>query len=209
MSLARLAETVTPTQRVALKIEPTSSRSLNCHIKFLEEPQRQRLQLSARKTQAPTKDDMMGDGGKQWNSLNVSVERKKRRCAECTRPLPEHANTQSLLCERCAASSASSSQLEVTAAASSKPTKATVPKGKSTSSVAKAHLPAATTQPPQASMAAAPPSEPEPSAAVAAPKPETSASVTWAIGARDLVIGACVIIVGLSLAWRFKRRNRA
>ena len=56
----------------------------------------------------------MGDGGEQWSSLNVSLERKKRRCAECTRPLANgHSGTT---CPRCVEAAAAAAAAPAAAA---------------------------------------------------------------------------------------------
>ena len=66
-----------------------------------EKPARQRQQLSLAPRSKPVAHDMenweMGAGGAQWGGLNVDASRKKKRCAECTRPL----TGDSLLCSRC------------------------------------------------------------------------------------------------------------
>ena len=66
-----------------------------------EKPVRQRQQLSLAPRSKPVAHDMenweMGAGGAQWGGLNVDASRKKKRCAECTRPL----TGDSLLCSRC------------------------------------------------------------------------------------------------------------
>ena len=92
----------TPPSVISLRLRPTSGTALETSIIFNEQRQRPRLQLSARSK--PVGADVwtqrdMGEGGKQWSGLNVSAERKKTRCAECTRPIPE--GRASLLCERC------------------------------------------------------------------------------------------------------------
>lgn len=88
---------------VELRLQPKTASALDTLITFVEPPQRRRLQLSARtKPVAPARGAWdEGAGGEQWSNLSVSVARKKKRCAECTRPLAE-AST-SLLCERCVA----------------------------------------------------------------------------------------------------------
>ena len=97
------AGTEPPQSPVSLRLRPISGTALETSIVFHEQRQRPRLQLSARSK--PVGADVwtqrdMGEGGKQWSGLNVSAERKKTRCAECTRPIPE--GRASLLCERCA-----------------------------------------------------------------------------------------------------------
>ena len=63
-----------------------------------EKPTRQRQQLSLAPRSKPVASNWeMGAGGDQWGGLNVDASRKKKRCAECTRPL----TGSSLLCERC------------------------------------------------------------------------------------------------------------
>jgi ribosomal protein L37AE/L43A len=89
--------------RVTVQLQPTSRASLDVAVHFEPERQRPRLKLQARSK--PVSQQDMGDGGEQWSSLNVSVERKKARCAECTRPISEPlASSGLLLCERCVAS---------------------------------------------------------------------------------------------------------
>jgi hypothetical protein len=222
MSLARLAETVTPTQRLTFTIVPTSSISLNCHIKF-HDLQRPRLQLSARKVQEVPRNDDMGEGGKQWNSLNVSVERKKRRCAECTRPLPDD-EASALICQRCSASLASASQqasdmpaAAKSVSAKSVSAKAMRPEGsRARQSGADSIPPATTAKPPHVATTAEPPAK----EASAHPSVTTQpgapvVGVTWAdyfaqSGATGLAVGVCIGIVGLTIGlsiWR-RRRNR-
>ena len=66
-----------------------------------EKPARQRQQLSLAPRSKPMARDMenweMGSGGAQWGGLSVDASRKKKRCAECTRPLT---SGDSLLCSR-------------------------------------------------------------------------------------------------------------
>lgn len=83
--------------RVSITLQPTSRRSLDVSILLEPERQRPRLQLQARSR--PLDAALSGDGVQQWSSLSVSVDRKKTRCAECTRPIPE--TSGSLLCARC------------------------------------------------------------------------------------------------------------
>ena len=69
-----------------------------------EKPTHQRTQLSLAPRSKPVASNAweerdMGAGGNQWGRLNVDADRKKKRCAECTRPLPYCCTL--LLCERC------------------------------------------------------------------------------------------------------------
>ena len=131
MSLAQLAETSVPQQRVCLTISPTSRCSLEARISFPPEQQRKRLQLTARTKPSVAKPAVdMGEGQQQWSKLNVSLDRKKPRCADCTRPLPD--GSSSMLCDRCikpAAASAATSKpaLEQTATQTTAPTASPTP----------------------------------------------------------------------------------
>ena len=85
-----------------------------------EKPTRQRQQLSLAPRSKPVASNWeMGAGGDQWGGLNVDASRKKKRCAECTRPLP--LTGTSLLCERCDGS-------EPSAPAAKPPLRASPPK---------------------------------------------------------------------------------
>ena len=111
MSLAALAVTsaaaADPDRPVYLELILTSATSLHTQITFPDRPQRKRLQLAARSAPPPTEGPWdMGSGGKQWSGLDISVDRKKRRCADCTRPLPDASSSS--LCDRCVASAAPS-----------------------------------------------------------------------------------------------------
>ena len=64
--------------------------------------QRPRLKLSPRSELMRAGD--MGEGASQWAGLGVSVQRKKARCAECTRPLTD-SDADVPLCSRCKVSS--------------------------------------------------------------------------------------------------------
>ena len=79
-----------------------AKNTVDAHITFHELPQRRKLELKPRAQAAPASSWDSGDGSKQWSNLNVSVDRKKTRCAECTRPLPEGCTT--MLCHRCSCS---------------------------------------------------------------------------------------------------------
>ena len=61
--------------------------------------QRKPLLLSARTKPVSVPVTDMGAGGSQWAQLSISGERKKLRCAECTRPIPD--DSTHLMCERC------------------------------------------------------------------------------------------------------------
>lgn len=130
MSLAALAERCAsspPTSnshKVALKLSPTSGDSLDVQLTIQEPTTRRRLALSSRSKQTEGGAEVwaqrdMGSGGNQWSNLNVTADRKKKRCADCTRPLEESCAT--LLCSRCTANhapaAAESKQVDIAAAA--------------------------------------------------------------------------------------------
>lgn len=116
-SLELLAASIKPP--VTLTLEPVSGASLNARIMFNvndvapedDAPKRRPLKLSARSSILPkaTQQLDMGEGQQQWAGLSVSVDRKKRRCAECTRPLAQGADASVLLCDRCTATSSAAS----------------------------------------------------------------------------------------------------
>ena len=62
--------------------------------------ERKPLQLHGRTKPVAGAHDM-GAGGNQWAQLNISGERKKLRCADCTRPIPD--DSVGLVCDRCSA----------------------------------------------------------------------------------------------------------
>ena len=98
MRLQQLAAAnAAPTHRISLRIAPQSGYSLTTTISFAPETQRRKLIVAPRSKPVSERD--MGAGDKQWSALNVAVERKKNRCAECTRPLPEGSTTSA--CQRC------------------------------------------------------------------------------------------------------------
>ena len=98
MRLEQLAAAnAAPTHRISLRIAPQSGYSLTTTISFAPETQRRKLIVAPRSKPVSERD--MGAGDKQWSALNVAVERKKNRCAECTRPLPEGSTTSA--CQRC------------------------------------------------------------------------------------------------------------
>ena len=98
MRLEQLAAAnAAPTHRISLRIAPQSGYSLTTTISFAPEIQRRKLIVAPRSKPVSERD--MGAGDKQWSALNVTVERKKNRCAECTRPLPEGSTTSA--CQRC------------------------------------------------------------------------------------------------------------
>ena len=88
---------------VALRTAGSSSLSLQLSF-AAGAAERPRLKLAARSKPIANNEwekRDMGAGGEQWSGLNVSADRKKKRCADCSRPLADgHA---SLLCDRCAA----------------------------------------------------------------------------------------------------------
>ena len=100
---------------IQVAVTPLSGSSLEFTVRILpcsagdsphpeqaanEKPTHQRQQLSLAPRSKPVASNWdMGAGGNQWGRLNVDADRKKKRCAECTRPLP--LTCTSLLCERC------------------------------------------------------------------------------------------------------------
>ena len=108
-----------PPSNVLVSLKPLSGNTVEFRIEILltpppaageeqeraapaAQPERAKIQLAPRSKPVVAnrwEERDMGAGGEQWGGLNVDAKRKKKRCAECTRPLPE--SCTSLLCGRC------------------------------------------------------------------------------------------------------------
>ena len=185
MSLAALAASTTPTQPVTFKLKAISAHTLEARISFNEvEPpkERPRLKLAARTkpvTENAWAEKDSGAGQNQWGALNVVADRKKQRCAECTRPIPE--GGKSLLCDRCMVA----------------PVPAPAAPRKSTKSEANASANEAKETREKLSTSADPPSTQSTS---------SSASNTGLSGMTTLCVGVVCIVGAAALLWRLRPR---
>ena len=63
--------------------------------------QRRQLNISPRSQLMQGQADGSGAGTSQWASLGVSLDRKKKRCAECTRPIAASDAGSEVFCAQC------------------------------------------------------------------------------------------------------------
>ena len=101
-SLAALEAKISAPAQPFVALQPSGDQ-LRLDISFTGEPrQRARLKLASR-SKPTTANEWekrdMGSGGQQWSGLSVDANRKKKRCSDCTRPLPD--DWTGLRCEKC------------------------------------------------------------------------------------------------------------